>query len=81
MLYVFSHNKKMKVKEKGKRNMGLGVITVQMVMKAMEEGRPLKIVGGQPGTEPWGPCPWRGQEKEIEGELLEQQKTGRMMVF
>ena len=52
MLYVFSHNKKMKVKEKGKRNMGLGVITVQMVMKAMEEGSPLKIVGGQPGTEP-----------------------------
>ena len=44
--------KKMKVKEKGKRNMGLGVIAVQMVMKAMEEGRPLKIVGGQPGTEP-----------------------------
>ena len=52
MLYVFSHNKKMKVKEKGKRNIGLGVIAVQMVMKAMEEGRPLKIVGGQPGTEP-----------------------------
>jgi len=25
MLYVFSDNKKMKVKEKGKRNMGLGL--------------------------------------------------------
>lgn len=57
MLYVFSHNKKMKVKEKGERNMGLGVSAVQMVMKPVEEGTPLRIVGGQPGTEPRGPCP------------------------
>lgn len=57
MLYVFSHNKKMKVEEKGERNMGLGVSAVQMVMKPVEEGTPLRIVGGQPGTEPRGPCP------------------------